>query len=91
MSKSTRKINLICIRTIIMVIAIWLLYNAFSSAQTLAKVKSGEYTLLCGITSWQKNELIDPNIVIDYDLDHDSWTFKNGYSRNCKLVINKEQ
>ena len=31
-------------------------------------------------------EIVDPNLVTGYIDEEDVWTFKNGYSHNCKLL-----
>lgn len=53
----------------------------------LAKVKSGEYNLVCGIDSWHKDQYIDPELITGFssDIGSGTWTFVNGWASNCKV------
>lgn len=53
----------------------------------LAKVKSGEYDLVCGINSGDRDQRINPKLVTGFssDIGSGTWMFVNGYASNCEL------
>jgi hypothetical protein len=58
-------------------------YIKYSEISELNRVKSGEYTLECKLTT--EGYTIVATDLIKSRVD-DVWLFSNGYSRNCKVI-----
>ena len=64
------------------VLILLLFLNFNQNTKTLAKLKSGEHTLICNITG--EYQIVEPSKIVN--IVDSAYIFTNGYSKTCKIL-----